>query len=360
MKETPFVSIIVPVYKAEQCLAHCVESILRQSFNDWELLLIDDGSPDHSGALCDEYARKDERVKAFHKENGGVSSARNLGLENAQGEYVTFIDADDYVSEDYIEKMAACAPADLIICGFTNEGETIFKPDAVKNEDLNNNPFLYTLFEVPYYLDTPWCKLFRNEILRHNKLSFDRKLKLSEDTLFCYDYVSKIRSISVISDALYTYDGKWGGGSKYQLTWEELSYMAERITLAIKRVNNTFSVCVDDGYKGFHASKLINIFSEYKDYQLYNLYLKYYSKISIGEFLGDSRSPLASGFTQLSEFAQKGQLNDCLKLLNNIKMFTTTPAHRITFCSRKNKVLFYSMRVFGVSITVRLLTLISK
>lgn len=86
----PKVSIIVPVYKAEKYLNRCIDSIIAQTFTDWELLLIDDGSPDRSGDICDEYAKKDIRIRVFHKKNGGVSSARNLGLYNVQGEYVTF------------------------------------------------------------------------------------------------------------------------------------------------------------------------------------------------------------------------------------------------------------------------------
>ena len=85
---TPKISVIVPVYKAEAYLHRCVDSLLAQTFTDFEVLLVDDGSPDRSGEICDEYARKDRRVRVFHKENGGVSSARNMGLDNARGEYV--------------------------------------------------------------------------------------------------------------------------------------------------------------------------------------------------------------------------------------------------------------------------------
>lgn len=96
----PKVSIIIPVYKAEKYLNRCIDSILAQTFTDWELLLIDDGSPDRSGDICDEYAKKDTRIRVFHKNNGGVSSARNLGLDNVLGEYVTFVDSDDWLLEN--------------------------------------------------------------------------------------------------------------------------------------------------------------------------------------------------------------------------------------------------------------------
>ena len=102
---TPKISVIVPVYKVEQYLHRCIDSILSQSFTDFELLLIDDGSPDNCGKICDEYTQKDSRVRVFHKPNGGVSSARNLGLDNAKGKWIAFIDSDDFVEKEYLEKL---------------------------------------------------------------------------------------------------------------------------------------------------------------------------------------------------------------------------------------------------------------
>ena len=98
--QSPKISIIVPVYKVEQYLPKCINSILAQTYQYWELLLIDDGSPDNSGKICDEFAQKDERIRIFHKKNGGVSSARNLGLDYAEGDYVMFVDSDDWLSND--------------------------------------------------------------------------------------------------------------------------------------------------------------------------------------------------------------------------------------------------------------------
>ena len=121
---SPKVSIIVPVYKAEKYLHRCVDSIIAQTFKDWELLLVDDGSPDNSGKLCDEYAQKDNRIKVFHKENGGVSSARQMGLDNATGEYTIHADPDDWVEPTMLEELYAKAiedNADMVICDYFNE-----------------------------------------------------------------------------------------------------------------------------------------------------------------------------------------------------------------------------------------------
>ncbi len=116
---TPVISIIVAVYKAESCLRRCVDSLLAQTFQDYEILLVDDGSPDRSGEICDEYARKDNRVRVFHKENGGVASARQCGMNNARGEYVIHADPDDWVEPNMLEELYGKAKeenADMIIC----------------------------------------------------------------------------------------------------------------------------------------------------------------------------------------------------------------------------------------------------
>ena len=117
----PIISIIVPVYKAEAYLHRCVDSLLIQTFTDFEILLIDDGSPDRSGAICDVYAAKDQRVRVFHKENGGVSDARQFGVDHALGEYIIHADPDDWVDPTMLEELyrKACeTDADIVIADF--------------------------------------------------------------------------------------------------------------------------------------------------------------------------------------------------------------------------------------------------
>ena len=119
--KSPKISIIVPVYKAEKYLYRCVDSILAQTFSFFEVLLIDDGSPDNSGKICDEYALLDSRVRVFHKENGGVSSARQLGIDNVQGEYTIHVDPDDWIEPQMLEELyvkAVVEKADMVICDF--------------------------------------------------------------------------------------------------------------------------------------------------------------------------------------------------------------------------------------------------
>ena len=119
-KSGPEISVIVPVYKVERFLPACIDSLLAQTFTDFELILVDDGSPDNCPALCDAAAEKDNRVRVLHKPNGGVSTARNAGLDMARGKWIAFVDSDDSVQPDYLEKMhtaALAVGADIALCG---------------------------------------------------------------------------------------------------------------------------------------------------------------------------------------------------------------------------------------------------
>ena len=151
-------SIIVPVYNTEKTIRQCVDSILSQEYNDFELLLIDDGSKDASPAICDEYARQDDRVRVFHKENGGVSSARNLGIDNAQGEWITFVDADDYITSNYLVNIDSYSDSDLIIREYNwQRGEkqrVDHRVDSYNtlNQDSQIRDFLNTFLNPPELL----------------------------------------------------------------------------------------------------------------------------------------------------------------------------------------------------------------
>ena len=351
---SPFVSIIVPVYKAEMLLPRCIDSILSQSFSDWELILIDDGSPDASGALCDQFASQDFRIRVLHKTNGGVSSARNFGLELATGQYVTFIDADDYVKSSFLERMISQGPADLIICGFENIGPDSFVPDAENITLQVNAKALYKLIDIPYYLDAPWCKLYRRQLIIDNKHHFNRGLSLGEDTLFCYEYLSFCNIVHVISDELYVYDGLWGGDNKYILTYDELNYASKRVVGALDRLNKKFNSNIDTRYKGWHLSKLKGLFSDYQDVDIFKLYLQSHKPISFDDFMSDNRlSPLSIGISQTYRFIRERKYAECQQHLRNLKRFITKTPHR--YPSRKQQLFYTSLFIFGDYPTMRLM-----
>lgn len=215
---TPKISVIVPVYKAENYLHRCVDSLLAQTFQDFEILLVDDGSPDCSGEICDEYARKDKRVRVFHKENGGVSSARNLGLDNARGEWICFVDSDDWVEEDMLATICSLIQSkgqiDILFFGFQYDypQAQIGKKQEVKKEmKYAYCDTIETILRSCYWLEKMgafgWTcnKMFRWEIIQSNKIRFDETVSLHEDHLFTLDYVRYVKNLVMMPYYPYHY-----------------------------------------------------------------------------------------------------------------------------------------------------------
>ena len=199
----PKVSIKVPVYKAEQYLHRCVDSILSQSFTDWELILVDDGSPDRSGAICDEYAQRDTRIQVIHKENGGVSSARNVALGRITGKWLTFVDSDDCLYPNALQRWVEVAEQnnlDLIQCHFNRE----YKEGQVASDEIE------VLSAAQYadsekYLTCVWGTLFKTSIMKEHTLRFDEKVRLGEDQIFLLSHMQYCKRIQRIGDVLYFY-----------------------------------------------------------------------------------------------------------------------------------------------------------
>lgn len=197
----PKISIIVPIYKAEKYIHHCIDSILAQTFTDFELILVNDGSPDNCGAICDDYALKDKRVRVIHKENGGVSKARNTGLDNAIGEWIYFSDSDDELYSDALETLTKNIDKGIAyaMAGYTlhdEKGGTIFQNSSKKERFITNNDAIRQMFEpedFPYhgYL---FNKLFRNDIIKLNNIRFEEKIYFNEDRLFNVLYLLHIES----------------------------------------------------------------------------------------------------------------------------------------------------------------------
>ena len=202
------ISIIVPVYNVEQWLERCVDSIVAQTYADWELLLVDDGSTDRSGAICDRYAASDSRIQAFHKPNGGVSSARNLGLDHAKGEWITFVDSDDWVKQDYLKNLYANTNGhDLVIAYanvYYNDGhiETENYPSYEVTED--NADWLFTRSAMSWHT-SPWSKIYRYELIEKNNLRFDEKIHIGEDAVFLYSYMLLSSKIFISNHTDYCY-----------------------------------------------------------------------------------------------------------------------------------------------------------
>jgi glycosyltransferase involved in cell wall biosynthesis len=210
--ENPLVSIIVPVYKAEKYLNVCVNSIIQQTYKNFECILIDDGSPDNSGILCDQYATSDNRFKVIHKSNGGVSSARNAGLDIASGDWITFIDSDDWVDSEYInEFVKALGGADLVVQGyrrlFSAKKMRVFSPSdwiATGNEITKKIAEVYTAIN-PTIFRTCWAKIYKRAIIDNHQLRYKELTNDGEDFLFILNYLLYVNQIKAIASVGYNY-----------------------------------------------------------------------------------------------------------------------------------------------------------
>lgn len=200
------ISIITPVYKAKNFIKKCIESVLAQTYDNWELLLIDDGSPDSSGAICDSYSESDSRVITYHKKNGGVSSARNEGLKNANGDWFLFLDSDDWLDEKCLEtclKIANINNLDLLQFAFEKVFSDGSKISFIKNGTIKLDREEYVK-SGNYNLCA--CGTFvKSEVVKNNAIAFDETLKLAEDQLFIMKCISYSKMIMYIPDILYYY-----------------------------------------------------------------------------------------------------------------------------------------------------------
>ena len=215
--ENKLFSFVIPVYGAEEFLPACVESLLAQTYENIEIILVDDGSPDNSPAICDEFAKKDSRVKVIHKENGGATLARTTGTEAASGEYICCIDADDYVSRDYIEKFAKAAAetgADMLCCGhFIARGEELIEkplPDRKGlywKEQIETEifPKLIQTVSASYFAPSLWGKAIKKELFLSEQREIPTELKIGEDGACIIPCVYRANTLVILPECLYFY-----------------------------------------------------------------------------------------------------------------------------------------------------------
>lgn len=209
--KNPLISIIVPVYNGQKYLSECINSILNQDYKNIEVIIVNDGSKDDSPKIIDEYAKKDKRVKAIHQENGGVSSARNNGIDNANGEYITFIDADDYVESDYIKYLC-----NLIVDNNADVSLTPFPNKVTQNsKKINSQIEDYIVIwsgeeamkNMLYYkvVISSWNKMFRSKLLMENKIKFNQNLSFGEGFDFTIASFQCSRKVAVGHKKVYNY-----------------------------------------------------------------------------------------------------------------------------------------------------------
>lgn len=260
------VSVIVPVYNAEFTLVRCVDSLLTQTYQDIEIILIDDGSTDNSYSICQAYTQKDARVKVLQKENGGVSSARNLGMKHAHGDWMGFVDADDYVNPQFISNFFLLGDdADLLVQGFyqidllNNSSTNIYEPTAIIKGDAIYDYAIKT--KQTHQLGCIWCKLYKSDIIHSKDVYYIESFYQCEDLLFCMHYLKYVRRIINLANAdqyVYlreVYKGKYKQQDFIEMFYQQLFAM-QQVCGAERRENEL---------KGLFAKDII-------DYYIYGRY----------------------------------------------------------------------------------------
>ena len=234
------ISVIVPIYKVEPYLDRCVRSIVEQTYENLEIILVDDGSPDNCPAICDAWAEKDSRIKVIHKENGGLSDARNAGMEVASGEYIAFVDSDDWISADYIDAMyraiqntgAEIAASDVIISYGETEPATSAREAAIKV--CSAEDAIGDILQGRGFRAVAWNKLYRKSLLENEKYPVG---KYHEDEFFTYRILAKAKKLVYVDCALYAYFQRSGSimnsvSMKHldalDAHWERLIFLKDR------------------------------------------------------------------------------------------------------------------------------------
>lgn len=245
----PLISVIVPAYNVERWIRACCESVFAQTYTNWELIVVDDGSQDETPAILDELSACRDKMIVIHTSNGGVSRARNIGIERANGEYITFIDSDDYVDPQFLEeayKLIDRYKSDVYICGLCEEwidNETIIdiKQYTASKTTIYDAKSLLEGYDVAYsglYLAVPVCKLFQKDILMRHAIRFDTSMNRLEDTRFVYDVICKAESYVVDESVFYHYRN-WSKNTLSKFPTTELPRCANE---CVKSINAAIKI----------------------------------------------------------------------------------------------------------------------
>lgn len=278
MISQPFVSVCVPVYNVEKDLPRCLESLINQTLKEIEIIVVDDGSTDNSGQICDEYARKDSRIKVIHKPNGGLASARQVALELVRGEYYTVCDSDDWVEPDMYEALynkAKSADADLVLSRYY-----INYPDGKQTESesycfVNQELYIRDVMSGKASPST-WSKLFKVATIKRNNITYEPGINLGEDALFLFKLLISPIKIETIDAPFYHYQRDINSSSytnkvslksvkqsEFVYLWKEANFKDAKykITQVFSAVNLAFTATRADNIDEEYYKKILNYVS---------------------------------------------------------------------------------------------------
>ncbi len=319
------VSIIVPVYKAEKYIQHCIDDLLAQTYTNLEIILVDDGSPDNSGAICEEYAQKDQRIMLVRQENQGVSAARNAAMALATGVWICFVDADDRVAPRYVEQLMD-ARADWTIGGYrTSAGHECALPQMHYHGNAELSAFYQAHFQH-LYANLVTGNLYKRSIICNNGLSFDTRIRFSEDFLFNLNYCLYCETVALKPEVCYTLTVHRQMEEKYGLTIAEIERTIESIRRAVGRLAQKWNVslsCDRSVRINLSMYPLTRLLADSSEYE--HLFAKYLLGTgSIGahrmEYLQDYLcSPLHRGIRAVKAALRQGQPGKAISLMRKIR-----------------------------------------
>lgn len=304
------ISIIVPIYNCISSIPKCIDSIQSQTFMDWELLLIDDGSMDGSGQLCDNLASEDLRIRVFHKPNGGVSSARNMGLDHARGKYVMFCDSDDWAEPEWCEQLYLAAeksPGCQPVCNYYHNVAGL---DTINREaecgKLGKNIDKIDFLSLNHYelLGIPWNKIYLRSILEDNHIRFRQELSLGEDMVFNLDYLHcQTGGYTFVSKSLYHYVE----GNTNSLSSKYYPDLAGVYRIIYSRIEDELN-CVPSAYEKWENEYIHSYFFAF-DRVFRNTWSKGNSNMLLKKWLYNAKQFQSEEFQNIKKFIKKSDIN---------------------------------------------------
>lgn len=237
---TPYFSIIIPIYNVEKYLSQCLDSIVHQSFKNYELILVNDGSKDKSLQICLDYKKTNARIQLIDQLNGGPSSARNNGLNHAKGQYIMFIDSDDWIAPNtlqilYEQSLDECPLIYYGFCAQFGGGDSISTIHGYRHSH-NQQQYYSILYHTmenrmhSFSYGFPWNKIFRRDVIEKNSIRFDLRLRVKEDEVFTNQFCTSVKEVKIIPYALYNYRMSFGNSISFcKRTPSEYEHMADRL-----------------------------------------------------------------------------------------------------------------------------------
>lgn len=284
---TPLLSIVIPVYNAEETISRAIGSILSQDFKDFEIIVVNDGSTDRSLEFCETIARNEPRIRLFSIENSGVSNARNVGIEQAQGKYITFLDADDYYVERALKQIAAnlSPTTELIIFGYNVDFENKYINCSLPSEQVItfHDPYRFREYAVSLIrnemINAPWNKVYLTSYLKENEIKFPADLNIGEDLKFNLTVIRDIQNVKILNQAFVNYCVKKGEGlvSRFRLNRFEVRYA---LLLEIRNLLSYWGI-LKENQAMIDRFLIRDIMAYFMDFYKRNCYLTYKKKLQI-------------------------------------------------------------------------------